>query len=101
MAIVAVLKNQAAHMKDTLVLQQIHWLDIASLRDLAAKENLQSVRAKRWKDARRKIAVKSKTFRKFRYTLIIPYRIKIKGRFYGLFRVLTNEMFDVDKLKYL
>ena len=62
---------------------------------------LLSAKEKKRKDARRKIAVKSKTFRNFRYPLIIPYRIQIKGRVYGLFRVLTNEMFDVDKLKYL
>jgi len=101
MEIVAVLKNQAAHMKDILALQLIHWLDIASLKDLAAKENLPSVRVWRRKVVRRKIAAKSKTFRNFKNRLIIPYRIQIKGRDYGLFRILTNEEFGVDKLKYL
>ena len=95
--IVVVLKNQVAHMKDTLVLQQILWLVIASQKVLATKRNhvarvmLLSVKERKRKDARRKIAVKSKTFRNFRFRLIIPYRIQIKGRVYGLFRVLNNQ----------
>ncbi len=57
--IVVLLKNLAAHMKDILVLQPIHWQDIASLRDLAARENLPSVRVWRRKGARKRIAVRS------------------------------------------
>ena len=107
MAIVAVLKNQAARMKDTLVLQPILWLVIASQKVLATKRNhvarvmMLSAKEKKRKDARRKIAVKSKTFCNFRFRLIILCRIQIKGRVYGLFRVLTNEKIGVDKLKYL
>ncbi len=59
MEIVAVLKNLAAHMKDILVLQPILWLVIASLRVLAARENLPSVRVWRRKDVRKRTAVKS------------------------------------------
>ncbi len=107
MAIVVLLRNQPARMKDILAPLQILWQVIASLkvhvkkRDLAARVMLVSVKEKKRKDARRKIAVKSKPFRKCRYSPILPYRIQIKGRVYGLFRVLTNEMFDVEKLKYL
>jgi hypothetical protein len=59
MAIVVHPKNPLARTKDILALLLIHWLDIVSLKDLAAKENLQSARVWRKKDARKKIAVKS------------------------------------------
>ena len=59
MAIVVHRKNPLARTKDILALLLIHWLDIVSLKDLAAKENLQSVRVWRKKDVRKKIAVKS------------------------------------------
>ena len=101
MAIVAHLRNLHAHMKDILALQLIHWLDIASLRDLVVKENHPIAKEKGWKDARKKIAVKSKSINKCRYIRIIHYKVSIKGRVYGPFRIFNNEEFGVDKFKYL
>lgn len=59
MEIVAVPKNLLALMRDMLALLLIHWQDIASQRILAARENLPSVEVWRWKDARKRIAVRS------------------------------------------
>ncbi len=65
MAIVVHPKNPLARTKDILALLLIHWLDIANQKVLATKKNhvvkemRPSVKAKRRKDARKKIAVKS------------------------------------------